>query len=188
MKARASEEEEDGERAPLERYIQSLVGLKGLLVFKVLIEANGDVTEEVIVKSVGYNKNVVRRLLYKLQDLNLVVYKRVRNRDTGWYSYYWRANREGLTLALLELKKNILNKLREKYASMQSEASSYICTRCNREYSFDEAFDSEFKCPRCETELSFQDRTRKREVLETYIKRLEEELANEKQKLQLPSS
>jgi len=179
---------ETKEAAPLERYIESLVGHKGLLVFKVLIEADGDVAEEVIIRGVGLNKNVVRRLLYKLQDLNLVVYKRIKNKDTGWYSYYWRANREGLTLALLELKKSVLSKLKEKHASMQSETSSYVCTRCNKEYSFDEAFDNEFKCPRCEAELSFQDRTRKWEILEFYIKRLEEELADEKQRLQQPGS
>ncbi len=169
---------------PLEKYIASAVGPEALLVFKALQEEDGDVTEDVLAEKLNFSKNMTRRLLYRLQDINFVVYKRVRDEDTGWYYYYWRINRDGLTLVLLELKKEILDKLKEKLSAVSLEQGTYRCPSCNREYSFDEAFDREFRCPSCNVELIYHDKSRHKLILEKYIAKLEEELINEKKKLQ----
>jgi len=169
---------------PLEKYIASAVGPEALLVFKALQEEDGDVTEDVLAEKLNFSKNMTRRLLYRLQDINFVVYKRVRNKDTGWYYYYWRINRDGLTLVLLELKKEILDKLKEKLSAVSIEQGTYKCPSCNREYSFDEAFDREFRCSSCNVELVYHDKSRHKLILEKYIAKLEEELINEKKKLQ----
>lgn len=169
---------------PLEEFIISRVGPEGLLVFRTLQEFDKEITEDVIAEKLGFSKNMTRRLLYRLQNLNFVVYKRVKKKDTGWYYYYWKVNTDGLNLVMLEIKKTIIDKLKEKYSSLESEQGVYQCPSCGQEFGFDEAFNFEFTCPKCGVELVFKDKSIHKDILKEYIARLEEELGDEKRKLQ----
>lgn len=169
---------------PLEEFIMSRVGPEGLLVFRTLQEFDKEITEDVIAEKLGFSKNMTRRLLYKLQNLNFVVYKRVKKKETGWYYYYWKVNNDGLNLIMLEIKKTILDKLKEKYSSLETEQGVYQCPSCGQEYGFNEAFNYEFTCPQCSVELVFRDKTMHKQILHEYIRRLESELEEEKRKLQ----
>jgi len=164
----------------LKKLIEGLLGPKAVQAFEMLLEAKGEVTEEEVAEKLGGNKNATRKILYKLHELKLVSYKRVRNKDTGWYSYYWSASLGDVSLALLELKKAVLQKLEQKLASLPAEEGAYKCPKCGRSYSFGEALDSEFKCPRCEEELAYYDVAKAREVLEEYIGKLKRELEVER--------
>jgi transcription initiation factor TFIIE subunit alpha len=103
--------------------------------------------------------NTVRKTLYKLYSEKLAQFRRIRDKSTGWFIYYWWHEFDLLEEILLEKKKLIEIKLRDR---LQFEQSNYffICNNCqesNMKYNFDEAFELNFRCPDCGGSLEAQD-------------------------------
>ena len=103
--------------------------------------------------------NTVRKTLYKLYSEKLAQFRRIRDKSTGWFIYYWWHEFDLLDEILLEKKKLIQRKLRER---LNYEENNYffICKNCSEQilkYKFDEAFDLNFRCPDCGNPLEAQD-------------------------------
>ena len=103
--------------------------------------------------------NTVRKTLYKLYSEGLAQFRRIRDKSTGWFIYYWWHEFDLFEEILLEKKKLIESKLRDR---LQFEENNYffICKNCQRpniKYNFDEAFEHNFKCPDCGGSLDAQD-------------------------------
>jgi len=103
--------------------------------------------------------NTVRKTLYKLYSEKLAQFRRIRDKSTGWFIYYWWHEFDLLEEILLEKKKLIETKLRDR---LQFEENNYffICKNCqnsNMKYNFDEAFELNFRCPDCGDALEAQD-------------------------------
>ncbi|MFX0106492.1 MAG: transcription factor [Candidatus Hodarchaeota archaeon] len=103
--------------------------------------------------------NTVRKTLYRLYSEKLAQFRRIRDKSTGWFIYYWWHEFDLIEEILLEKKKLIDNKLRER---LQFEENNYffVCKNCqetNIKYNFDEAFELNFRCPECGSPLEAQD-------------------------------
>ncbi|UCC19440.1 MAG: transcription factor [Promethearchaeota archaeon] len=103
--------------------------------------------------------NTVRKTLYKLYSEKLAQFRRIRDKSTGWFIYYWWHEFDLLEEILLDKKKLIESKLRDR---LQFEQNNYffICKNCqdsNIKYNFDEAFELNFRCPDCGGSLEAQD-------------------------------
>jgi len=103
--------------------------------------------------------NTVRKTLYKLYSEKLAQFRRIRDKATGWFIYYWWHEFDLLDDILLEKKKLIQDKLRDR---LHFEETNYffICKNCdhtNPKYQFDEAFDLNFRCSECGGALEAQD-------------------------------
>ncbi|MFX1366800.1 MAG: transcription factor [Promethearchaeota archaeon] len=103
--------------------------------------------------------NTVRKTLYKLYSEKLAQFRRIRDKSTGWFIYYWWHEFDLLEEILLEKKSLIESKLRDR---LQFEQNNYffICRNCqesNIKYNFDEAFELNFRCPNCGNPLEAQD-------------------------------
>ena len=103
--------------------------------------------------------NTVRKTLYKLYSEKLAQFRRIRDKSTGWFIYYWWHEFDLFEEILLEKKKLIESKLRDR---LQFEENNYffICKNCqdsNTKYNFDEAFELNFRCPDCGGSLEAQD-------------------------------
>ncbi len=103
--------------------------------------------------------NTVRKTLYKLYSEKLAQFRRIRDKSTGWFIYYWWHEFDLLEEILLEKKKLIESKLRDR---LQFEQNNYffICENCqdsSMKYNFDEAFELNFRCPDCGNPLGAQD-------------------------------
>jgi len=102
--------------------------------------------------------NTVRKTLYKLYSAKLAQFRRIRDKSTGWFIYYWWHEFDLLEEILLEKKKLVQLKLRDR---LHFEENNYFftCKNCNTKikYRFDEAFDLNFKCPDCGGALEAQD-------------------------------
>ncbi|NHJ24339.1 MAG: transcription factor [Candidatus Lokiarchaeota archaeon] len=95
--------------------------------------------------------NTVRKTLYKLYSEKLAQFRRIRDKSTGWFIYYWWHEFDMLEEILMEKKKTIENKLRER---LEFEENNYFfsCQNCKDtkiKYNFDEAFELNFRCPDC---------------------------------------
>jgi transcription initiation factor TFIIE subunit alpha len=103
--------------------------------------------------------NTVRKTLYKLYSEKLAQFRRIRDKSTGWFIYYWWHEFDLLEEILLEKRKLIESKLRDR---LQFEQNNYffICENCqdsSMKYNFDEAFELNFRCPDCGNPLGAQD-------------------------------
>ena len=103
--------------------------------------------------------NTVRKTLYKLYSEKLAQFRRIRDKSTGWFIYYWWHEFDLLEEILLEKKSLNENKLRDR---LQFEQNNYffICKNCqesNIKHNFDEAFELNFRCPECGNPLEAQD-------------------------------
>ncbi|MFX1388238.1 MAG: transcription factor [Promethearchaeota archaeon] len=103
--------------------------------------------------------NSVRKTLYKLYSEKLAQFRRIRDKSTGWFIYYWWHEFDLFEEILIEKKKMIESKLRDR---LQFEQNNYffICKNCqesNIKYNFDEAFELNFRCPDCGGPLEAQD-------------------------------
>ena len=103
--------------------------------------------------------NTVRKTLYKLYSEKLAQFRRIRDKSTGWFIYYWWAEFDLLESILLEKKQTLMRKLRDR---LQYEENNYffICKKCsvsNVKFRFDEAFELNFRCPECGNPLEAQE-------------------------------
>ena len=102
--------------------------------------------------------NTVRKTLYKLYSEKLAQFRRIRDKSTGWFIYYWWSEFCLLDEILLEKKRIVQRKLRER---LDFEENNYffVCKNCTKQmkYKFDEAFDLNFRCPDCGGPLEAQD-------------------------------
>ncbi len=103
--------------------------------------------------------NTVRKTLYKLYSEKLAQFRRIRDKSTGWFIYYWWHAFDLFEEIFIEKKKLIESKLRDR---LQFEENNYffICKTCQKssiKYNFDEAFERNFRCPDCASPLEAQD-------------------------------
>ena len=143
---------------------------------ELLLSENEDITDEDITESIKeriegtgidyepdideiLKLNTVRKTLYKLYSEKLAQFRRIRDKSTGWFIYYWWHEFDFFEEILLEKKKLVQRKLRDR---LQFEEKNYffLCKNCNKiniKYKFDEAFELNFRCPDCGSPLEAQD-------------------------------
>jgi len=103
--------------------------------------------------------NTVRKTLYKLYNEKLAQFRRIRDKSTGWFIYFWWHEFDLLEEIILEKKKLLEQKLRDRL-SFEETNYFFICKTCqnlNLKYNFEEAFELNFRCPDCGGALEAQD-------------------------------
>jgi len=106
-----------------------------------------------------------------LYSERLAQFRRIRDKSTGWFIYYWWHEFDLLEELLLEKKKLVESKLRDR---LQFEQNNFffICINCQNsiiKYNFDEAFELNFRCPDCGGNLEAQDNQKIIEFLKNKI-------------------
>ncbi|AWS00610.1 transcription factor E [Metallosphaera hakonensis] len=157
---------------------RDLLGEDVIDVLSFLLDNKAELTDEEMANKLNVKVNEVRKKLYALADHGLVSYRRTRDKESGWYVYFWKANVDQINELLLARKREILNKLKARL-EYESNNEFYICPEDKTKYTFEEAFENEFKCPKCGVQLTYYDSARVRELLEQKIKEIEEEIARE---------
>lgn len=115
--------------------------------------------------------NTVRKTLYQLYSERLAQFRRIRDKSTGWFIYYWWAEFDLLEELLLEKKKLLQEKLRDR---LEYEKNNYFfaCEDCEEnkmKYTFEEAFELNFRCTECGGQLVAQNNEDVVEFLKTRI-------------------
>jgi transcription initiation factor TFIIE subunit alpha len=105
---------------------------------------------------------MVRKSLYMLNERSLARYRRVRDKETGYFVYIIR-------------RKLSLKKLRQRLDYEQRNLL-YVCEEDHTPVTFSDAFELGFICTTCGKELSQKDNTKTIEFLKSKISILEEEL------------
>ncbi len=157
---------------------QVVIEFAGEDAFEVVtrLKEDKETTDEEIANETGMRLNVVRKILYKLYDLHLASYRRTRDKQTGWFVYYWILEPQRIHDLLQEKKVNVLERLRQRL-QFESENTFYHCNHdgCPR-HTFEEAMANAFKCPNCSNQLIHVDNIQIINLLTNQIEILEQEI------------
>jgi len=136
-----------------------------------------DISEFIIAKDIEEDIKVIRNQLYRLLNHNLVNFWRKKDKQKGWYIYYWTYNPNEIEFLFWSIKKRRLEKLKER---LQREENDFFfmcqdngCVRLD----FEKATEFNYQCPECGGMMIQQDNNRTKEFLISQIKELEEEIA-----------
>lgn len=103
--------------------------------------------------------NTVRKTLYKLYSGKLAQFRRIRDKSTGWFIYYWWHEFDLFEEILMDKRRTMEIKLRER---LRFEENNYffVCKDCQdstNKFNFDKAFELNFRCPDCGGPLEAQE-------------------------------
>ena len=155
----------------------NILGPEGLRLVKVLKD-NDNISEFSLATRLRRDIKIIRHMLYKLHNHNLVSSTRKKDKQKGWYVYYWTIIPENIKFLYLKNQKKLLDKLKNKLQKEETDQFFTCSKKCVR-LDFDQSMDFEFHCPEC-GELISQDKNSARvNQIQKKIERLEKELAKE---------
>jgi len=134
-----------------------------------------NVSEFKLAADINQEVNETRNMLYRLFNANLVTFIRKKDKQKGWYIYYWTFNPKRVKYLVTDLKKKRLEKLKERIDREKSNHFFMCKNQCIR-LDFEQAMDFEFKCPECNEIMNQQENNKTIQNLEKSINKLEKEL------------
>lgn len=149
-----------------------------------LLRNKKNVSEFKLAEDLKETVNAVRNKLYRLHNANLVSFIRKKDKQKGWYIYYWTLNTSRARFLFFELKKQKIIQLKERLEREQ-ENQFYICPNKCMRLDFDQAMNFEFKCPECGKLINLEDNKEKITAIKQEIENLEKEI---KQQLKIKKS
>lgn len=126
-----------------------------------------------ISEKIGFAVSQIRSVLYELKAKNLIDYDRRKDKEKGWYLYYWKVLPQNFETVYLNEKKKQLDNFKER---LESEETSmfYICPNFCKRLSFEDSLENNFTCPVCGALMNEENKGRKVEILKRNIKEHEE--------------
>jgi len=130
--------------------------------------ANPGASEFDISESIGFTVSQVRSVLYELKAKNLIDYDRRKDKEKGWYLYYWKVISQNFERVYTSEKKKKLEQFKERLEK-EEESIFYICPQFCKRLSFEDALEQNFTCPVCGSLMNEENKTRKVEILKRNI-------------------
>ena len=94
----------------IDTVISEVAGEDVLELVKIL-KGKKNISEFTLAQNAKQEINIVRNQLYRLYDSNLVSFTRKKDKQKGWYIYYWTFNANRVGDLRLSLKKKRLVRL-----------------------------------------------------------------------------
>lgn len=128
------------------RVRQMLIEMGGENTLQVLKEFTEEMSDDELARKAKLKVSEVRIVLNKLHSEGLVSYTRLRDKDSGWFSYIWRIKEEEMQKLLEKVKEN----------KKEEVGEFYFCGKCGKEkHSFASASELFFRCPSCGESLIY---------------------------------
>ncbi|MBI2666167.1 hypothetical protein HYX13_00995 [Candidatus Woesearchaeota archaeon] len=163
----------------IEEILVSIIGEDGTPLIRELQRQN-NISEFHLATKTKKDIKVIRRMLYVLYNNNLVSFNRKKDKEKGWYIYYWTLVPESVKYCYFKKKREQLERQEHRLEEEKKELFFTCQKKCIR-LNFDQSTDFEFRCPEC-GELLSQDATEEKIAsLEKEVKLLRGELAHEKE-------
>jgi transcription initiation factor TFIIE subunit alpha len=156
-------------------YIHKLVGDEGMNIVEKMLEKvpEKEVTDEKIAELSGINLNLVRKTLYILYENHLALYRRERDKDSGWLTYLWKLDLGNAENMLKNETRKLIKKLERR---LEFENNEFFA--CSDEpphrILFDYAVDANFSCPVDGTPMSYYDNGMEKQALQERIDKLKQ--------------
>lgn len=151
------------------------VGWKDAVRLLNLLKEQNNVSEFKLAEDLKMSINQIRNLLYKLNSYNLVYSNRKKDREKGWYIYYWTFNFTHARDLLISRKEQEVRELKEELKK-ESEHRFFVCPNDGIRMELEEALESNYKCHECGSILKQEDSTKRINELGTRINKLNHDL------------
>jgi transcription initiation factor TFIIE subunit alpha len=173
----------------LESIIQYLTDETTVQVIQILLKKT-EVTDEQIVNTLNESIDLetpedensqrislkeVRRSLYKLNEQSLARYRRVRDKETGYFVYHWSPIWERIKDLIIRRRKQSIKKLKQRL-DYEERNLLYICESDHAPVTFSDAFEMGFVCSTCGEPLAQKENENTINFLKEKISFLEERL------------
>lgn len=166
----------------IEEFVSEVAGKDAIKILNILKEQN-NVSEFDIAEKLKMSINQIRNLLYKLNSHNLVYSNRKKDRDKGWYIYYWTFNFRHAKDLLINIKQKEMDHLKDELKK-ESEHRFFVCPVEGIRVEFEEALENEYKCSECGSVLKQEESTKRINEIEIRMSKLNSEI----QELNKPST
>lgn len=159
----------------LNTLLKQIAGDEGVSLVE-YIRGKENVSEFKIADKLRSTVNEVRSILYKLQENNLVIFTRKKDKKKGWYIYFWTfvdAKADALALRNKKERLDILKIQLNKEEGNLMFSCPRKCIRCN----FENGMELQFKCPECESVLTQEDNSKRVGLLKKEFNELEQQIS-----------
>jgi transcription initiation factor TFIIE subunit alpha len=116
--------------------------------------------------------NTVRKILFILYENKFTICHRERDANSGWLTFRWLINMDGIYHQIEREKKKLYRNL-VKRKEYEDNNIFYVCPQNCLRLVFDESTETEFLCPLCGEDLVFQDNEPFKELLDQRIEEFE---------------
>jgi transcription initiation factor TFIIE subunit alpha len=162
----------------IEEVIMELIGEDALPLVDFLKD-NKNVSEFQISTKTKIPVDKIRNQLYRLYNHNIVSFIRKKDKEKGWYIYYWTLNKDRIKFLTTDIKIKKVEKLKERLERENGShffACQYKCIRID----FEQATNFEYKCPECGELLMQEDNSEQILKIKEQIKNIEKQIEKEK--------
>lgn len=161
----------------------SVLGEAGLPLIKELT-GRENVSEFELATKTKKDIKIVRKMLYLLYNQNLISFTRKKDKQKGWYIYYWTLLPDSIRFNYFKRKRELLERLKQRVEE-EGQEIFFICPNNCIRLNFDQSVDFEFHCPECGELISQDENKGRMEKINKEIAHLEEELklATEQRKI-----
>ena len=137
---------------------QKLIEMGGENTISVIREFDRDMSDEELAHKTMIKASDVRVVLNRLHSQGLFTYTRVRDRDSGWYTYIWKLRDDRLKDFVGEFTVQ-----RDEGSVIDISGDAYFCPACgpNQLVAFDKASEGQFKCSSCGADMEFFERKKR---------------------------
>ena len=158
----------------IEDIVLPILGEEGLILIKYLYSKE-NVSEFDLSKRTKLDIKVVRKMLYLLYNHNLVGFNRKKDKEKGWYIYYWTLIPDNVRFAYYKRRKENLATLQYRLEQEHKELF-FVCPRSCVRINFDDAMAFEFHCSECGDLLNQDDNKGPISQIEAEMAEIEKEL------------
>ncbi|KYK26969.1 hypothetical protein AYK26_04345 [Euryarchaeota archaeon SM23-78] len=151
--------------------VTELVGEEALSIIFYL-RGKKQISEFIIAEELDLEIHLVRNLLYRLLEFNIVSFIRKKDRIKGWYICYWDFNEHMVPYLAEKIRLSKITKLKERLEREQKH-TFYMCRNACVRMPFEKSMEFHFKCPECGTLMHEQDNKRTMEFIKHQLKELE---------------
>lgn len=159
----------------IESILTKILGEEGRPLIKELV-GKENVSEFDLAKRTKTDIKLVRKMLYILYNHNLVGFTRKKDKQKGWYIYYWTLLPESIRFSYQKMKKQQLSTLKQLLEEEEEELFFVCPNNCVR-LNFDQSMRFEFHCPECGKLIHQDDGEKRIKELKEKIAQLEKELS-----------
>ena len=95
----------------LKQVLVDFGGEDAIKIMQVLLSVGSEITDEKLAEQSGVKLNIVRKILYILNENKLTQFHRQRDKKSGWFVYYWIGTAENSTAPLGRTKETSSRKV-----------------------------------------------------------------------------
>lgn len=150
--------------------VSELVGDDAIQLVDFLKE-NKNVSEFQISSKTKLAVDMIRNQLYRLYNHNLVSFIRKKDKEKGWYIYYWTLNKDRVKYLITDIKVKKIEKLKERL-SREEQSHFFACLNNCIRIDFEQATNFEYRCPECGEILMQEDNSEQIKGIKNQIEEL----------------